>query len=292
MARLYRSARGKIVDMEKLRQAGEREVAMTGGSQHVNARGDELGPGGRIIRTREEIIKSYNRNNPNAVPESSELVPDAPQKVPTPDADVVAHQRTTMNDDIPAIPIDELYVEEVTEEDKQNLVKVEERRHEEMNRRTREMREKRQRQSLAEQGERIKMEEKRVADFVNSEVGKEKLEATVESAKAAVAFVEAEVKIDPDVLNKPVEKPKYLGPKYALEDILNTDENAPGQTQILKDKDGNSEVVFRDMVTGKKYKTKTAMKGAITRREKKAKADANIEESKDDGTDKGFEWVE
>ena len=33
----------------------------------VNARGDELGAGGKIIRTREQILQDYYKNNPRAI---------------------------------------------------------------------------------------------------------------------------------------------------------------------------------------------------------------------------------
>jgi hypothetical protein len=32
----------------------------------MNARGDELGPGGRIVKKREDTINSYYESNPNA----------------------------------------------------------------------------------------------------------------------------------------------------------------------------------------------------------------------------------
>lgn len=65
--KLYRSMQGKLVDMELLAQANELAPAV--GNARVNARGDELGPGGKIIRKREDIISEYYENNPNAVPE-------------------------------------------------------------------------------------------------------------------------------------------------------------------------------------------------------------------------------
>lgn len=58
---------GKMLDMELLAQANELAPAI--GNARVNARGDELGPGGKIIRKREDIIAEYYENNPNAVPE-------------------------------------------------------------------------------------------------------------------------------------------------------------------------------------------------------------------------------
>jgi hypothetical protein len=54
---IYRSAQGKEVDMEKLRNQNELTPAV--GNARVNARGDELGPGGKIIRKREDVLKDY-----------------------------------------------------------------------------------------------------------------------------------------------------------------------------------------------------------------------------------------
>ncbi len=67
MVRIHKSARGKPVDMEAMRVQNEKVVAVTGGTQNVNSRGDVLGEGGKIIKTREEVLTSYNRVNPNAV---------------------------------------------------------------------------------------------------------------------------------------------------------------------------------------------------------------------------------
>ena len=54
---IYRSANGKEVDMNKLVMQNEMTVAV--GNVKVNARGDELGPGGQIVRKREEVLKEY-----------------------------------------------------------------------------------------------------------------------------------------------------------------------------------------------------------------------------------------
>ena len=64
---LVRSMRGKEVDMEKLNLKNEELPAV--GNAKVNARGDELGPGGRIIRTREEVLSDYYKQNPRAIKE-------------------------------------------------------------------------------------------------------------------------------------------------------------------------------------------------------------------------------
>ena len=48
---------GKEVDMEKLRNQNEMNLAV--GNAKVNARGDEIGPNGKIIRKREDIQEEY-----------------------------------------------------------------------------------------------------------------------------------------------------------------------------------------------------------------------------------------
>jgi hypothetical protein len=68
----YRSMQGREVDMDKLMRQNELMPAI--GNVKVNARGDELGPGGRIIRKREEIIAEYYENNPKAIPDKLEPV--------------------------------------------------------------------------------------------------------------------------------------------------------------------------------------------------------------------------
>ena len=53
----HRSMRGKTVDMDLLRKRNE--LTPAAGNARVNARGDELGPGGKIIRKREDIVKEH-----------------------------------------------------------------------------------------------------------------------------------------------------------------------------------------------------------------------------------------
>jgi len=52
---VYRSMQGKEVDMNKLVMQNEMTPAV--GNVKVNARGDELGPGGKIVRKREDILR-------------------------------------------------------------------------------------------------------------------------------------------------------------------------------------------------------------------------------------------
>lgn len=67
---------GKIVDMEKLMQKNELVQAV--GNAGVNARGDKLGPGGKIVKTREQVVAEYYENNPKARMKNS-----APAVVPS-----------------------------------------------------------------------------------------------------------------------------------------------------------------------------------------------------------------
>ena len=61
----HRSMRGKVVDMDLLRKKNELTPAI--GNARVNARGDLLGPGGKIVKKREEMVREYYEKNPNAV---------------------------------------------------------------------------------------------------------------------------------------------------------------------------------------------------------------------------------
>jgi len=63
--KVYKSMQGKTVDMDLLRQRNELTQAV--GNAKVNARGDELGPGGKIIKKREEVLADYYQEN--ALPE-------------------------------------------------------------------------------------------------------------------------------------------------------------------------------------------------------------------------------
>lgn len=50
---LYKTAKGKIIDMDRLASQNELTVAVS--NVRINARGDELGPGGQIIRKQPDV---------------------------------------------------------------------------------------------------------------------------------------------------------------------------------------------------------------------------------------------
>jgi hypothetical protein len=61
MAKSYRSAQGKTIDMESLRLQNELVPAV--GNMRVNARGDQLGPGGKIVKSREQMLDDHYNSN-------------------------------------------------------------------------------------------------------------------------------------------------------------------------------------------------------------------------------------
>lgn len=58
---IIRTLRGQNIDMEALFIQNEKTIAVTGGGQSVNARGDRLGPGGVIIKKVEKIQEEYDK---------------------------------------------------------------------------------------------------------------------------------------------------------------------------------------------------------------------------------------
>jgi len=59
MATQHRTARGIQVDMDRLRLQNENSIAV--GNMKVNARGDQLGPGGKVIKTRAQVLSEKNK---------------------------------------------------------------------------------------------------------------------------------------------------------------------------------------------------------------------------------------
>jgi hypothetical protein len=74
MGKTYRTMQGKEIDMEKLASANELTPAV--GNAKVNARGDELGPGGKIIKKREDIMAEYYSKNSRSVKADTQTKPE------------------------------------------------------------------------------------------------------------------------------------------------------------------------------------------------------------------------
>ena len=73
--RMYRTMQGRMVDIEKLRAANESVQAV--GNMNVNARGDVLGAGGKIVTPKETVIKKYYE-------QPKGMVSDTPRSKPMP----------------------------------------------------------------------------------------------------------------------------------------------------------------------------------------------------------------
>jgi hypothetical protein len=54
---VHKTMQGKEIDLDKLRIKHESTLAV--GNARMNARGDELGPGGKIVKKREEDSSEY-----------------------------------------------------------------------------------------------------------------------------------------------------------------------------------------------------------------------------------------
>jgi len=63
--KVYKTMQGKIVDMDMLRKRNELTPAV--GNAKINARGDELGAGGKIVRKREDVVREYYENSKSVV---------------------------------------------------------------------------------------------------------------------------------------------------------------------------------------------------------------------------------
>jgi|TARA_B110000305_G_scaffold151456_1_gene168013 hypothetical protein len=83
---IYKSMQGKQIDMDMLRQRNELTQAV--GNAKVNARGDEIGPGGKIIRRKEDLLKEYYEN-------SSSMPDEIALKKPVAEKEAVVEAATT-----------------------------------------------------------------------------------------------------------------------------------------------------------------------------------------------------
>lgn len=57
--------KGKILDVHQITAQNEKTIAI--GNASMNARGDVIGPGGQIVKRREQVAQEYHAMNPKAV---------------------------------------------------------------------------------------------------------------------------------------------------------------------------------------------------------------------------------
>ena len=63
-----RTNQGQQIDIDALALKNEKEIAL--GNMKVNARGDKIGKGGKIVAERDQVARAYYENNPKAVVQS------------------------------------------------------------------------------------------------------------------------------------------------------------------------------------------------------------------------------
>ena len=86
--RMYRTMQGRMIDIEKLRSSNENIRAV--GNMNVNARGDILGRGGRIIKPKEQVMREYYEQPKGRVSDvPTKRIVRTPQKQPIPQAEVI-----------------------------------------------------------------------------------------------------------------------------------------------------------------------------------------------------------
>jgi len=75
MKRVYTTANGKQVNLDALIAENENTIAV--GNMKVNARGDQLGPGGRVETGKNQVMQEYYKLN---TPVAVDAVPTSPVK--------------------------------------------------------------------------------------------------------------------------------------------------------------------------------------------------------------------
>lgn len=76
--RVYTTANGRTINIDAIIAQNEESIAV--GNMKVNARGDELGPGGKILKTKDKVMQDYYKLN---TPIASDFKPtprEAPKK--------------------------------------------------------------------------------------------------------------------------------------------------------------------------------------------------------------------
>jgi hypothetical protein len=95
--RVYTTANGKRINIDAIIAQNESTIAV--GNMKVNARGDQLGPGGKVELTRDKVMQDhYKLNNQIAVDD-----PPQPRKREV-KKDMVDEWVEPINEEIPEVP--------------------------------------------------------------------------------------------------------------------------------------------------------------------------------------------
>lgn len=79
MSKKVTSMKGKQIDFNAIREAHGATIAL--GNARMNARGDIIGRGGAVVKTKETVVRDYYENNPKAVSVTSVSLKDLADEV-------------------------------------------------------------------------------------------------------------------------------------------------------------------------------------------------------------------
>jgi hypothetical protein len=94
MPKIYKTMQGESIDIEALFR--KHELAQAVGNIRTNARGDELGPGGIIVKTREQKAREYYQRQKaankaaDAAQSAQRIMPSIEDTVPLPELNAAA----------------------------------------------------------------------------------------------------------------------------------------------------------------------------------------------------------
>jgi hypothetical protein len=100
MAATYRTANGKLIDIDALRLANEGVIAV--GNMRTNARGDELGAGGHIVKTKAQLMQEYHKLNTPVINHTPVGMPAVARVDDTPVIAPVVKTKAPVVEDAPA----------------------------------------------------------------------------------------------------------------------------------------------------------------------------------------------
>ncbi len=96
----HKTYKGKPIDIQAMQMANQEQVAL--GNAKMNARGDVLGQGGKVVKTREETTREYHQARRSNVVET-----DEPQMIePLPVAEDITLDDFVVDEKLGAVPVD------------------------------------------------------------------------------------------------------------------------------------------------------------------------------------------
>lgn len=103
MATRHITMRGEVIDMERLKMSNAEQVAL--GNASKNARGDQLGAGGVIIRTQEQIEAEWNAIRARKEAQAKPVDLKAEESVQRALADLAPKAKKVIDDDVGFEPV-------------------------------------------------------------------------------------------------------------------------------------------------------------------------------------------